>query len=166
MTDEKPMVKIEIDPPYQLEDSIVSEAARQLLDQVDLVPVLRERVERLIDMRLVGLMDKAFAQIVQPTDAFGKPNAPPVSMQEFMLDRAEGYLDQRVNQEGKPVDACSYGDKRTRGEWLAERAASRVWTTKLERTLKEKIDEIRDELQDRAIKVYATKLKRFFDQAG
>lgn len=46
MSDEKTTMRIEIDPPYELEDSIVSEAARQLLDQVDLVPVLRERVER------------------------------------------------------------------------------------------------------------------------
>ena len=80
--------------------------AVQKLTNETLVPLVSEKIETLM---------------IQETNGYGEPKKEPIPFVQFLVSRAESYLREKVNYEGKDKNDAGYGSfngTQTRLVWL------------------------------------------------
>ena len=86
----------------------------------------------------------------------------PVGIEDLMAERVDHYLNELVNQEGKPKDGGGWGYNekgQTRAEWIANHVAEQVWNRKLMKAVDTAIGDARKKVDDRIRNEIAEKLR-------
>ena len=104
------------------EDVFVSAIARDLASRVSIKMLrkIEEHVEETIlktltdrvDETISGLIENGMQTHMQPSDQFSNPKGEPITLTEFIAEKASGYLEEKVGRDGKPSTG-SYGDAKT-----------------------------------------------------
>ena len=50
---------------------------------------------------------------MQPSDQFSNPKGEPITLTDFIAEKAEGYLSESVNDKGEPTASTAYGSRTT-----------------------------------------------------
>lgn len=106
----------------ELREQVIERAAEKLRDTIDrgdyghLNRVVQDAtdkaVKRFIDETVVPLIQKEIATITfQATNQWGEARGAKVTFREYLIQRAEQWLREEVNYEGKPKGTDSYSWK-------------------------------------------------------
>jgi hypothetical protein len=90
-----------------------------------LASVIAERVDALAEQEIVPRIDALIEGLVlQASNEWGEPKGEPLTLRQYLTRRAEEWLDQPVDYEGKPTSPKPYGGskaERTRLGHLIDR---------------------------------------------
>ena len=94
------------------EELFVSEVARDIASRVSskMIKEIEKRAEETILTALTKRVDDVVADLVskgmqatmQPSDQFSNPKGEPITLTEFIAEKAGGYLEEKVNDSGAP----------------------------------------------------------------
>lgn len=133
-----------IDLDYETEEridkAIFRAAAEQLLKHHQLSSMARDAVQRKIDEalgalileRINGILDKDIPQ----TDRFGDPTGDPKPFRELFADRAEEYLTETVDSNGRKAKQGAFGGTQPRLSWLLKEVGAREFEAEARKVAK------------------------------
>lgn len=115
--------KIEINLAYEQEqvfDAIVRTAAGSVTDGLvhEIRKEVRERVTGVIDAQINNIVADLLAKEFTPVDAFGEASGTPTTIRAILSKKAETFLQEKVDSQGRAVDRNSYTATTTRSQWL------------------------------------------------
>lgn len=100
-----------------IERKVVESAAEQIVASVlsghDLMSRIQEQVESQIRIHCDDTVSPLISEeickfVIQQTNNFGEQKGEPVTFAEFLAEKANEYLHERVNHKGEPVGKNSY----------------------------------------------------------
>lgn len=101
------------------EDFFIREIADRLADKVsrDMEKRITAHVEETLVAKLTKQVDDVIDELVtkgmqatmQPSDQFSNPKGEPITLTDFVAEKASGYLEETVDLEGKPAQRSAYG---------------------------------------------------------
>lgn len=93
-------------------------------------------MERINDT-ITTMLDNFLDQPVIITDRYGDVKERHESVREMMKHEFDNFLSQKVDKEGKPTTACSYGDSHTRLTWLTDKRINEQATAFMKKVAEE-----------------------------
>ena len=107
---------------YELDKAVITRAAELVLDRFASTmkdDMAKEALRRAVDERAEVAVSSVFEKGIQPTDGFGAPKGPRISIQEFLAEAVLGWLDEKVDSNGKPrPETYGSANKLSRREYL------------------------------------------------
>ncbi|MFB3894307.1 MAG: hypothetical protein ACE15C_20065 [Phycisphaerae bacterium] len=119
--------------PEELKERIIEDAAAQIVEQFDeggledLQSRIRALMDKKIDESCLGVVTSLIERGIQAlefqiTDRFGKTKEGPETLAEYVVTRADAWLNAHVDYQGKEQSPNCYGykDSQTRLTWLID----------------------------------------------
>jgi len=152
---------------HDMEELIVQAAAQQIIGKFG-----NERLAKEIEAKTISLVtakaDKALEAVTSdildqpliPKFTYGKPDAAPVTMREFIGLTGRQYLSERVDEYGKVNERSSYNEK-VRIQYLVEKAMAHSFKSEIEKATNALLSEIRAAISERHKAFLETEQSRF-----
>lgn len=132
-----------------MEELIVHAAAQQIIkhhNDAQIAKQIEAKCIELVTTKANSALEKITAEIIDqpiiPKYSYGKPDAAPVTMREFIGLTGRQYLSERVDDYGKVNERGSYNEK-SRIQYLVEQAMARTFKNEIEKATNAVIAEIR-----------------------
>lgn len=142
------------------EDVFVSAIARDLAGRVSkkMLKKIEDHVEETILSALTARVDQVVNDLVskgmnspmQPSDQFSNPKGDPITLTEFIAEKASVYLDEKVNSDGSRSSG-GYNDRsKPRIEWVMANVIDAEFKKDVESGVRDIKSEIRNQMKSAA----------------
>ena len=118
-----------------------------------IVAALTARVDEVVN----DLVSKGMQATMQPSDQFSNPKGEPITLTDFIAEKASGYLEETVGPNGGPKDT-GYND---RNEKRINQLMAGVVTKEFDKEVNQGVTEIKNEIRGLMQKAAAEWLAKF-----
>ncbi|MCY1244743.1 hypothetical protein D9M72_578370 [compost metagenome] len=150
-----------------MEELIVQAAAQQLIGtmgKTSLAKMIEEKTISLVtakaDQALEAVTTDIINQPLIPKYSYGKPDADPVTMREFLGLTGRQYLAERVDMQGKVNERGSYNET-SRIQYLVQKCMDTAFKREIEKATNAAVAEIRNGIEAQHKAFLEAEKKRF-----
>lgn len=120
-------------------DAIVRTAAHQIVEQArgDIRKAVTDEVRIAIQSSVGAIIEKTVNEPIQQRNSYGEKVGEPTTLKAIIGKAGENYLGARVNERG---EACSYGDKSSRLDYLVKKNVESVIDYKMQKEIKQAVE--------------------------
>lgn len=87
--------------------------------------LVKEGVAKVVDEYALANIRAVMAEPLQPTDCYGKPIGEPVSLAAYIRETITQHLAEQVDNQGRSKGSTSFGETKSRKDWLLKAAVSK-----------------------------------------